>query len=636
MAKRILIIDDDIHICQYLETLLIRKGYEAQSFTDVGQGVQVLAKDSCDLIFLDVRLSGISGLNVCRNLRHNNKTSHIPIIIMTAYFKKAGNKERAQKEYGATDYLTKPFSTEALLQMVHEHIGAASIESVAKQPIVAYQGELHDVPVARQLHNLYSLKATGLLHLQRDNIEKIIYFKDGYAIFARSNLLRECLGQRLVQSRLINQKQCDETLSVSRERGALHGTALIDAGLLTPHQLHEALHDQVIHKLLDTFSWKSGHYRFIHGQDFKKGLTAIHESPAGLILRGILTYYDVDRVDEFLSPVLDLFPVLSDNPHYRFQEISLTPVQKKLVKNCKGQQTLRAIVEDCPVTVGERKRLMAALIIAQMIHLVPDAVAIVDDVPDDPASSDELQKREQFLSEYNRLINLDHFSLLNVGKDCSDTELRKAYFSMVKKHHPDRFFHYQNSVDIKEKVDALFQKINAAHSVLADSEMRKHYLQDQAMRAGGTGTFEEEDTAMAAEISFQKGLILAQNSHFAEAAPLLKTAADKSPRECEYLSWSAWAEFRISPAGEGDCLKARKRLQKALEIDPSFDKAHLFMGYVWRASQAERKALREFGKAVECNPNCLEALRELRLYRMRAEQQQKKSKSVLGKMLGKK
>ena len=104
MKKKILIIDDNAGILFVMRQALEMKGYAVQvskTFT----GISTIAKDSPDLIYLDVSLLGKDGRDVSRELKRSESTKNIPIVILTAHV----NAQELSNEAGANSFLSKPF-----------------------------------------------------------------------------------------------------------------------------------------------------------------------------------------------------------------------------------------------------------------------------------------------------------------------------------------------------------------------------------------------------------------------------------------------------------------------------------------------------------------------------------------------
>ena len=73
-------------------------------------------------------------------------------------------------------------------------------------------------------------------------------------------------------------------------------------------------------------------------------------------------------------------------------------------------------------------------------------------------------------------------------------------------------------------------------------------------------------------------------------------------------------------------------LMRATELNPKLSMAHLYLGYICKDEGNEKEAQRRFERAIQCNPNCTEALRELRLMNMRKVTPDKEKKSLFGKI----
>ena len=105
MAKRILLVDDEPLILKGLKYTLEQEGYETDSAMDGEEAMDKFFAHPCDLILLDVMLPKLDGLSVCQRIREH---STVPIIMLTA--KGEDMDKILGLEYGADDYMTKPFN----------------------------------------------------------------------------------------------------------------------------------------------------------------------------------------------------------------------------------------------------------------------------------------------------------------------------------------------------------------------------------------------------------------------------------------------------------------------------------------------------------------------------------------------
>ena len=114
--KKILIVDDEPDIVQLISYNLKKEGFHIATALDGEEALTKVREGHLDLIILDLMLPGIHGMELCRILRNNPKTAHVPIIMLTARGEEA-DKVRGL-ETGADDYMTKPFSPKELMARV--------------------------------------------------------------------------------------------------------------------------------------------------------------------------------------------------------------------------------------------------------------------------------------------------------------------------------------------------------------------------------------------------------------------------------------------------------------------------------------------------------------------------------------
>jgi two-component system phosphate regulon response regulator PhoB len=116
VKKTILAVEDEKDIVELLEYSLGREGFEVRCAESGGEALAFVRCNSPDLILLDLMLPDIDGLEICRLLKADADTSHIPIIMLTA--KSDDADIVAGLELGADDYITKPFSMKVLVARV--------------------------------------------------------------------------------------------------------------------------------------------------------------------------------------------------------------------------------------------------------------------------------------------------------------------------------------------------------------------------------------------------------------------------------------------------------------------------------------------------------------------------------------
>ncbi len=123
MGDRILVVDDDPDILQYVKMNLEREGFEARTASNGADALRLAAEEPPSLILLDVMMPGMDGLTTLRHLRNDAPTASVPVVMLTA---RALARDRVKGlELGADDYITKPFDVEELIARVRTVIRRA-------------------------------------------------------------------------------------------------------------------------------------------------------------------------------------------------------------------------------------------------------------------------------------------------------------------------------------------------------------------------------------------------------------------------------------------------------------------------------------------------------------------------------
>ena len=116
--KRILVVDDDPDILEFLQVILEEEGYAVVT-SDKGEYLEQLHNGELpDLILVDVLLSGQDGREIVRHLKSQEETRHIPVMMFSAH----PNAQETARQAGAEDFLAKPFEIDALLTKIAHYV----------------------------------------------------------------------------------------------------------------------------------------------------------------------------------------------------------------------------------------------------------------------------------------------------------------------------------------------------------------------------------------------------------------------------------------------------------------------------------------------------------------------------------
>jgi DNA-binding response OmpR family regulator len=113
---RLLIVDDDKDLLSVLKSLLVKKGFDVSTFSEWEDANEAIMHSLPQLILLDIFLPGIDGLAICKKLKSDAHTRNVPILIFSGY---PAFAERAMSEFGAADFISKPFEINDFIEKIH-------------------------------------------------------------------------------------------------------------------------------------------------------------------------------------------------------------------------------------------------------------------------------------------------------------------------------------------------------------------------------------------------------------------------------------------------------------------------------------------------------------------------------------
>src|SRR5512133_1080842 len=178
---RLLVVEDDIDIGNMLKIYFSGMDFEVDVAVRGSDALEKTKHVLPHLIVLDIMLPDIDGYEVCRNLRTNMRTSHIPVIFLTQ------KDERSDKvqglELGAYDYITKPFDIEELKLRVQGAIRRSERESLTDPRSGLPAGRL----IEEQLRRIIRETGWAFLDIRVNNFDA---FKDVYGFVAADDVLR--------------------------------------------------------------------------------------------------------------------------------------------------------------------------------------------------------------------------------------------------------------------------------------------------------------------------------------------------------------------------------------------------------------------------------------------------------------
>ncbi|HMQ35519.1 MAG TPA: response regulator, partial [Chloroflexaceae bacterium] len=188
--ERILVADDDPSLCLLLRETLQDAGYEVLIANDGDQLVRMAQDSPPDLLLIDLMMPLMDGFEAIRQLRNDTRTSHLPMIILTA--RSASSEVVVGFDSGADDYIVKPYDIDVLLARIRSHLRRANKLPV-RNPLTGLPGNvLLQAELERQISHG---TAFSLIYIDLDNFKA---FNDAYG-FARGDRAIHLLASVLAE-----------------------------------------------------------------------------------------------------------------------------------------------------------------------------------------------------------------------------------------------------------------------------------------------------------------------------------------------------------------------------------------------------------------------------------------------------
>jgi CheY-like chemotaxis protein/tetratricopeptide (TPR) repeat protein len=638
MAATILCADVDRHLFKIVERALGNHGYRAVAAHDGDQALAMVRDEAPALVLLDITLPKRDGFEVLEAIRKLDGPAADTPVLLTSSSRITPQYEERANALGAQGLIAKPVALDELLARVRMHVKSSAplASREGRAPATRLEGDLAEIDFPHLLHRLHGLRATGVLMIHSGKKKKAIQLRDGYPVAVKSNLVEECLGNHLVRSGKLTSEALAESIARMQKGEGLQGQILVAMDVISEEEIAASLREQAESKLFEIFGWKRGAFKLEIGSRIKRGNTlALETSPANVILTGARQWTSAERIDAFFARNGKRPVSRAKSPFYRFQEVSLSRAEQVLVERLDGSARL------VDLAAGDEgmRRTLYGLAAAELLELGGQPAA-------DPASAGSAKStpptrtatrtagapdgdrrvRTELAAMAEQLRGRSYFEMLEVSEDAGEGEIEAAYEKMARKAHPDRFTSATTAA--RQLADEVFQLLSRAHATLIDPKRRKEYLAERKRGEKKSAKQAQSERAVHAEVEFQHGEALLRQRDYERALGHFARAKEASPRDGEYLAHYAWCFYLCNPDNATVVQEALAHMKRAVKLARDQEKPYLFLGRLCKVVGDPEGAEQMFMRAVQIRPDCVEAMRELRLINLR-----KDKSGLIGRLL---
>lgn len=638
MLVRLLLAEDNEPLSQMLQKYLASQGVDvlaAKSGTDV---MQILASTDIDLLLLDLRLPGISGIEILQKLRQSHKWASLPVIIMTGVYK--GDKfASAVRKLGVEHYLEKPFTQQNFLHAVRSVL--AEIARKNAPP-----------PLLDQIAEIYNLRKSGLLHLPKG--PPVSFFK-GEPFSFQSRGRDEFPSFLIARGKI---KTFDMSLLVESGEERLFIT---QTGLLGYQELVEESRLFLAKLLMDALALNAGG-TFVEGTDDAEA-PLIPLSLPSLLYEAANLNFTESRAHEFVVRYGAGYPGRTDLYFRRANLAELRREDIELLRHLNGERSVNEIIALCGSQKGGAAFLHYLLSLGMIdLHdgpaseaipnfpqkclfnrpieeptvdeggplgfedLVADVSSTVEIAVGDkslgaPLSDDEIDFEQTVQRDCAFMKDKNYYEIFGLTQGgFSFKALKEAYFSKTRQYSPEKFMELSGTAqETAQEVLAVYAN---AYNTLSNVVAKERY--DEMLNSDMVGLDGKKDEKLQTKIQFQSGNVFLEMGEFENAEKAFQDAYTLEPENAMHCAYLGWAIHK-NPAHKDSRAakdKARALLGKSLLIEKTAV-AFAFRGWMLLDEGRDALAEGEFQKALRITPNEIFARKGLDLIEKKREADKK-------------
>jgi curved DNA-binding protein CbpA len=474
-------------------------------------------------------------------------------------------------------------------------------------------GNLKDISISGVLHSLKTVKKTGILTVRQDAVTKAIHFSGGEILFSESNYANDCFGEILLKAGAINFKQYEVAKDLLKAGGKTEGSIFLEQGFVKPKIIFDTLVSQVRETVLSLFFWEDAFYSFRDTSFPSENAIGITIDPDEIIYEGWTRISDWVRLTRFLP---SFHCVLKKNTGQTEQAFPPSVNWGEVFSLIDGERTIREVI-----TLSSTRALACAQILNGLIatETIIASIPAKKEKPVDekeaekPNIEDDLWAQETIVAQvgkmmaiYETIFSKNYYEILGLPKNTEKNSLRRAYFKLAKRYHPDRYVGGDLSDMEKRKIETIFAELTHAYDTLSVDELRKKYDKILAAPAVSKEILEErsikEDFARGQEAIAKNDL--KNGLYFLEE--VLRKMPDSPRKGPVYLQYG-----QMLARVPGKLKDAAEALQKSASMDGSQAAPYFELGLVYVKADLTEKATAAFRDAIRRDTNHKAAQAEL-------------------------
>ncbi|MEO1227667.1 MAG: response regulator [Myxococcota bacterium] len=503
--------------------------------------------------------------------------------------------------------------------------GAISAESVedglyVRRPFPhPTEGDLEDTPVAQLLAALHHDGGTGMLDLTTASVHRRVYMVKGRPTFMQSNAERENVGALLLRRGRLTEHDFQRCRHYMNERRRTLQQSLLELRLASEGELGTAYKLLAGELLPMAVGMSAGSYQWRDTDAFVGRVPEGRFEPMQVIFRGVAEHVHPPQVFGFFAGREDrpIYPASEWERHAEAHR-RVFPGAAALLGRIDGSQTFRSLCRARDLDPEGSLLPLFALVTSGMAALPKQdeqrleaavfQAAAGGAAPEGGAETVDREAAQAVAELHADIMEKDFFGIFDVPETAAVAEIKKAYFSLAKTWHVDRFPGAALG-QAQPLFDEDFARIHTAYETLIDPTLRAEYVAWLERRRRGLPTDPAE--IHAAEQLYDQAVAMMRRQDYTGAREVLEVALEKNP-DPVYRATLGYAVFCSAPDDDRSASAAVKHLKRALQTKSELPMAHQFLGTIAFRRNHLSEAHKWWSRCLQLDPENAEATRGLR------------------------
>ena len=492
------------------------------------------------------------------------------------------------------------------------------------------------------LHRIYYHRMTGKLQLVLGRIEKQLFFNSGQLIFATSSDRNDSLGEMMLRSGALNQREFEEA-SALVATGQRFGSAVAEMGIYSIEEVASWVQRQLTQITASVLDYPACRFYFFN--EIEKDVVpeiGINVPIGKLLLEAVRKANDLPL--HHLADDANLWIDLSSDPLLRYQAVRLDDHERQLISSIAKAAPAKQILAKCGLDRATSARALYALMVLGIVVAVAptasqeaeqsapapaaeETIPIPPPVPEpepEPAPAEKPESVRQFEEEIRKFIDLGakstYYELLGLTTDCTPAQIKQSFHALARKFHPD---HHMGQSDWVGLLQEVMGRLTEAYKTLIDAEKRARY--DKQLAERGAFVLGQEKTET--EETLDECLIQAKQCLRAHNYPgsimWLRKCVEIAPDVAKYHAILARSLAAI-PQYRQDAVHHFKR---AIDLDAWNTSTYFQFAELYELMQLPWRAVPLYQKILEIDPEHNKANERLAQLEALEKQEKRKKKS---------